>query len=132
MTVFTRNKTTGVLTQLPGIDGCIAHTGDGVTCTDGVGLNGVAAVTVSPDGKHVYVASRFSDAVTVFARNKTTGVLTQLPGLDGCIANVGDGVTCTDGVGLSGPRSVTVSKDGKHVYVASFQSSAVTVLTREK
>ncbi len=132
ITAFARNKPTGVLTQLPGLDGCIANAGDGVTCTDGVGLHATADVTVSPDGKHVYVASTFSNTVAVFARNQTTGVLTQLAAPDGCIAEIGDGVTCTDGIGLDGTRSVTVSKDGKHVYVASRLSDAVAIFTRTK
>ncbi len=33
---------------------------------------------VSHDGKNVYVASLFSDAIAVFARDKTTGELIEL------------------------------------------------------
>ncbi len=38
-----------------------------------VGLDGASDVTVSPDGKHVYVVSEDDEAVVVFSRNKTTG-----------------------------------------------------------
>ncbi|OUD13564.1 beta-propeller fold lactonase family protein [Thioflexithrix psekupsensis] len=36
------------------------------------GLAGASAVKVSPDGRHVYVASRTDSAVTVLTRNSTT------------------------------------------------------------
>ncbi len=124
----------GELTQLLGFDGCIAEVG-GATCTDGRALGdplGSGAVTISPDGKHVYVASLIGDAVAVFTRNKTTGALTQLPGTDGCISETGSGGVCTDGKALSDVVSVVVSKDGKHVYVASTGSDAVAAFAREK
>src|SRR5262249_32834488 len=98
--VFGRDPTTGALTQLEGAAGCIAVDGDGVTCAAGRGLLSPIHVEVSPDGQHVYVASRDSHAVTIFGRDTTTGALTQLEGLAGCIAADGDGVTCAVGAGL--------------------------------
>ena len=129
VTTFARNATTGGLTQLGGTAGCIAEVGDGVTCADGKGLDQAISVVVSPDGNHVYVASRVN-AVAAFSRNPTTGVLTQLAGAAGCIAEVGDGVNCADGKGLAGPRAVAVSPDGKNVYVGSRDASSVAVFTR--
>lgn len=80
----------------------------------------------------MYVASAFfPGTVAVFARNKTTGVLTQLEALEGCLSETGGG-PCTDGRALDAANSVIVSPDGKHVYVASFSSDAVAVLQREK
>ena len=87
--VFDRNTTTGVLTQKSGTDACISETGAGGECTDGVALSGPSAVTISPDGESAYVASNFSDAVAVFDRNTTTGVLTQKSGTDACISEDG-------------------------------------------
>ena len=52
------------------------------------GLVTAIAVVVSPDGKNVYVASR-GNAVAVFSRNTTTGILTQLSGTAGCIDEIG-------------------------------------------
>lgn len=130
--VFVRNKATGVLVQLAAPNGCIAEIGDGITCTDGIGLNGASDVTVSKDGENVYVSSIGSDAVSVFARNAMTGALSQLPAPNGCLSQTGNGVTCIGGLGLDGARAVAISKDGKHVYVASFQSDAVTVFAREQ
>ncbi len=130
VTTFGRNTTTGGLSQLAGVAGCVAALGDGVNCGQGRGLNGAIWVAISPDGQHLYVASRDSNAVAVFARNPTTGVLTQLSGPAGCIAETGDGVTCSDGVALKGPRTVVVSPDGKSVYVGARDSDAVVVLAR--
>ena len=87
-------------------------------------------VEVSPDGHHVYVASRDSHAVTSFARNAVTGALTQLTGLAGCIAENGDGITCAVGAGLREAVFLKVSPDGTNLYVASQLSNAVAVFAR--
>ena len=128
--VFARDPVTGVLTQLPAPFGCIAENGDGVTCTDGVALDGPRGLTISKNGKHVYVASTESDAVAVFRRDFATGALTQAAAPGGCIAENGDGITCTDAVGLDGASSVVVGRNGKHVYVASATSDALTAFVR--
>jgi hypothetical protein len=78
-------------------------------------LAGAGWVAVSPDGQHVYVASFYSSAVATLVRTWGTGVLTQLSGPAGCVADTGDGVTCADGRGLDGAVTVVVSPDGKHV-----------------
>ncbi len=83
-------------------------------------------MAVSPDGKSVYVASTFSDAVARFNRNTTTGAITQSAG---CISETGAG-SCVDGRGLNGARGVAVSPDGKSVYVASAVSNAVARFNR--
>ena len=126
--VFARNSKTGALTQLKSEDGCVDNNGfEG--CADGRALSSAFAVAVSPDGKSVYVVSSSSDAVAVFARNRRTGALTQLKDEDGCIANDGfEG--CDDGRALNGPTGVVVSRDGKSVYVAAFESDAVAVFAR--
>ena len=130
--VFARNRRTGALAQLAGPDGCIKESGDGVECADGRGLDGAAGVAVSPDGRYVYVASTASHAVAVFARNRTTGALTQLAGTDGCVKESGDGIECADGKGLTGARGVAVSADGRHLYVASRDGDAVAIFSRNR
>src|SRR5215510_7948285 len=132
VTTFVRNTATGGLGQLNGIAGCVSDIGDGVTCGRGRGLNGAVFVAVSPDGQHVYVASRDSNAVAIFVRNVTTGVLTQLPGLAGCIAENGDGITCAVGAGLREAVFLTVSPDGTNLHVASQISDAVAIFSRNK
>src|SRR5690606_18366225 len=96
----------GSLAQLPRPDACTQLGGDGINCRDGVGLDGADDVAVSPDGKSVYVVGFLDRAIAVFSRNKSTGALTQLPAPNGCVADVGDGVTCQDGLGLFEPSAV--------------------------
>src|SRR5579885_264177 len=90
---------TGALTQLSGLSACISNTGTGGACVLGNGLDGAGWVEVSPDGNYVYVASFNSSTITTFSRNKSTGALTQLAGVQGCVGDTGDGVTCAHGNG---------------------------------
>jgi 6-phosphogluconolactonase (cycloisomerase 2 family) len=130
--IFSRDQTTGRLSQLAGTNGCVSETGTGGACVDGAALDGARSAVVSPDGTSVYVASVFSDAAAVFARDSVTGVLTQLPRPAGCVSGTGTGSTCVDGVALDGARSVAVSPDGKSVYLASDTSGAVAVFSRDE
>jgi DNA-binding beta-propeller fold protein YncE len=132
VTVFQRNASTGVLTQLPGTAGCWTDTGSpGGQCSDGKALQGAHSVTVSPDGKNVYVASRMSDAVAVFQRDTTTGELAQLAGDAACVSETGGPIPrCRNGKALDAADYVVVSHDGKNVYVASEFSRAIAVFRR--
>jgi DNA-binding beta-propeller fold protein YncE len=125
ITIFDRNPTTGELVQKSGTDGCISDTGSSGECVDGHTLETAQGVTVSPDGKNVYAAVQFSGqgAVVTFDRDTSTGVLTQSSGTAGCIASDGDLGLCVTGRGIAAARSITVSGDGKNVYVASASSS---------
>ena len=60
--------------------------GASARCFSGHALSGACSVAVSPDGKNVYVASYFSDAVVRLNRNTTTGVITEPAGTAGCIS----------------------------------------------
>jgi DNA-binding beta-propeller fold protein YncE len=126
MTVVRFNRAAdGALTPA----GCIEDTGL-TACGAGnqaAGLQGAFAVTVSPDGKSVYVASFSDDAVVRFNR-AADGALTAA----GCIENIGL-TGCGAGnqtAGLNGPMGLTVSPDNKSVYVASQQSQAVVRFNR--
>jgi 6-phosphogluconolactonase (cycloisomerase 2 family) len=114
ITAFWRHPTTGELTV---IDDYVD--GDNGGFVDG--LDGAYSAAISPDGYHVYVAGNQDDAVAVFVRNATTGRLTfiQIVTDSGPVAN-----------GLDGARSVGVSPDGKHVYVASSDADTLTVYDR--
>ncbi len=92
---------------------------------------GSRAIAVSPDGKNVYVASSTSNAIAIFDRDKTTGVLRQPKGVGGCIASGGGG-GCARAVGLDGANSVAVSADGRNVYATARDSSAVTAFERNR
>jgi len=62
---FSRDKHTGLLTQLPMPAACTSETGDGGNCIDGNGLTGATGLTSSGGGKNVYATSPSGDAVSV-------------------------------------------------------------------
>ena len=134
LTIYTRNPD-GSLTRLSGADGCIEEAGT-TPCasgTAGIGLEGPNSIAISPNGSHVYVAS-FVNAgenttgttVAVFARNSTTGALTQLPGKEGCFSSAGADPACATVPVLDGPFAVTTSPDGASVYVTDYGNNTVT------
>ncbi len=129
--VFDRDTSTGALTQKGGTDGCISDDGSSGDCIDGVALDRVTAVVVSPDGRNLYATAVLSDAVDVFDRDTTTGKLTQKAGTDGCISDDGTAGACVDGRALNGAIGVAVSPDNRNVYVASGLSQAVVIFDRD-
>jgi DNA-binding beta-propeller fold protein YncE len=126
--VFARNPSTGALTQPAGTSGCIAGTPI-AECAPGVQLAAPEGMAISADGKNVYVAAALSNALDVFARNPSTGALTQAGGGAGCIVETAL-AGCTTGVQLAGADAVAVSPDGADVYVTSTLSNSVTSFTR--
>ncbi|HXF00341.1 MAG TPA: beta-propeller fold lactonase family protein [Solirubrobacterales bacterium] len=127
---FNRNATTGAISQPAGAAGCISEDGTG-PCADGHALAGAHSVTVSPDGKSVYVSS-FTGPVNAVARlnrSTTTGAISQPAGAAGCVSETGAG-PCADGHGLGVPTGLAVSPDGKSVYVASRGNDAVARFNR--
>ena len=58
MGVIARTRASGKLTPLPGRSRCSSAAAAG--CPEGRGLTVAVAVTVSPDGRNVYVASEDS------------------------------------------------------------------------
>jgi Bacterial Ig domain len=131
--VFTRNPATGTLALKPGADGCITHVDMPVTgCAQARAIGRADEIMISADGRFVYVASQaavdstpnaLAGAVAVFRRNTTTGVLTQLPGTQGCI---NDDATegCLDGHAIGGTGAV-LSGDQRNIYVLGRESLAV-------
>jgi DNA-binding beta-propeller fold protein YncE len=128
--VFKRSSSTGELVQPNGTAGCVAHNGaDG--CASGDGLIGADSMQVSPDNKNLYVASGVGSSIAIFKRNPKTGGISQLSGIAGCFTdrsrNLG---RCNVGIEIDQPEGITVSPDGKTVYVGSFASSSITVFDR--
>jgi 6-phosphogluconolactonase (cycloisomerase 2 family) len=80
------------------------------------------ALALSPEGAHVYVAAFDSAAVAVFARDGASGALTFVGR-----AKHGEGGV----VGLAGARSVAVTPDGTHVYVAGSLARAIAIFRRD-
>ncbi len=86
------------------------------------GIAGPLALTVSPDGAHLYAASGDQSAITVFARDKVTGRLT----LRSIEAEQGNDL------GISGIHSVAVSPDGAFVYATGQDDDAVAIFRRNR
>ncbi|MBX9254023.1 beta-propeller fold lactonase family protein [Desmonostoc muscorum CCALA 125] len=114
LAVFERDEQTGKLTFVE------VQKDD----TNGVdGLANATSVTVSPDGKYLYATGYGDSAVAVFERDKLTGKLTFVE------VQKDD----TNGVdGLAGALFVTVSPDGKFLYAAGADESAVSVFERDE
>ncbi|MCL4263209.1 MAG: beta-propeller fold lactonase family protein [Anaerolineae bacterium] len=108
LTVFRRNAETGALTFSMSISN--------------VDLDGPQMVEVSPDGTQVYVTARQTDAFVVFNRNPASGNVTTGP----VFRNGQNGVT-----GMDYPYGITVSPDGRYIYVTGYLSDAIVTFYRE-
>jgi hypothetical protein len=120
----------GGLVQLRGPSGCVTPTGAN-GCTRGYGVADLATVVVTRDGRNVYAAGGVGSlsSIAIFAR-APSGALRQLPGRTGCIHEAIGSRRCAPGVALETPVSIAVSPDGRHVYVAAENSSALGVYAR--
>ncbi len=112
--VFTRDQVTGLLTFVE-----VHKDGSGGITS----LGGAFGTALSPDGAHLYVASKLDSSVTVFRRNGASGRLTLVE-------------THRDGSGgmtsLGGAETPIVSPDGMHVYVAATDDDTITVFSRDE
>ena len=113
LSVFDRDPVTGLL------DFVEVHV-DGVDGVDG--LEAAFGVTVSGDGRHVYVAGGNDDAIAIFDRDTDTGWLTF-------VEAIFDGVDGVDG--LDGVRFLALSGNDRRAYTAASVDDAVTVFDRD-
>ena len=123
---LSRNTTSGALAQI----GCVTANAGGCAVDNAHGISGALGVAVSPDGANLYASGPGAAAEASFARNPTTGLLTQLPAPFDCMTDTGSGCGQVDATGLGGARRVAVAPDGRTVYVAGQGSSALAVLRR--
>ncbi|MFL5911421.1 MAG: lactonase family protein [Gaiellaceae bacterium] len=128
---FVRNPATGALVQLPAPDNCIEDPADNNTASGIIngtgkatcpktasGLAYVRTVTVSPDGRNVYAATDFGQAISQFSRDLTTGALTPL----GCIRDPAGPTyeSCSSTVsGLGWVFGIVISPDGRFAYTSA-------------
>jgi 6-phosphogluconolactonase (cycloisomerase 2 family) len=122
---FDRDPTTGDLTFAECLQDKTDAPLDEVVCATQVGLNGAAAVAPSADGRSLYVASQFDDAVVNLDRDPTTGGLTFSECFQDKAEASNDEATCADQFGLDDAFGVAASADGRSVHVASFADDAV-------
>ncbi|MGK2932065.1 MAG: lactonase family protein [Solirubrobacterales bacterium] len=127
LAVFDR-KASGALSQPTDETGCITNVPT-TGCAQGLALASPEGMAVSGDGKNVYVATAVSNAVLDFARDTSTGVLTQATDGSGCIVE-GTLTDCTAGTQISGANAVAISPGDDDVYVTSLVSSSLTSFSR--
>ena len=94
---------------------------DGINGTDG--LYGTYDIAVSNDGKHVYITSKSMHEISWFDRNVTSGALSY-------VGKLRDGVAGVDG--LYNARSISLSPDGLHVYVAGSSDDEISMFEKTR
>lgn len=113
---FRRDPELGTLELLPGPDGCIVSAALQDHCRLGRAIARARAITLSPDEHYAYVAD-LDDALAIFRRDRESGVLTQLADQKGCHSETGK-QGCMKARGLFGPHRLTITRDGRHAYLA--------------
>jgi 6-phosphogluconolactonase (cycloisomerase 2 family) len=112
--LFERNVLTGELTY-------ITSYVDGVDGVDGI--NGAYHIDIPADGNHIYVTGPDDNAIAVFRRNVITGELILIQVLEDQSGDITE---------MNYPLALTVSPDGKNVYVSSFGEHALNVFDRNQ
>ena len=116
---FSRDADTGVLTRIPGSGGCVANASLGDCAVAAGELSTPVSLAISPDGAHLYVAARVSNAVVVLDRNAVTGAIAPKAGPGGCVSRVALGACTVASDLLYSPGGVALSPDGRYAYVVS-------------
>jgi 6-phosphogluconolactonase (cycloisomerase 2 family) len=124
--VFARNRR-GALRQLRGAAGCTTAIGR-QGCRRARTLQGVAALAISPDGRHLYAAASHTSTIMIFRRSRRTGILRRITGSDGCVHPRRRGRACRSGRALGGVYTLLVSPDGRNLYAGT---EAVTSFERD-
>ncbi len=127
---FNRDQATGAITNAGLTSGGLKHPR---IATHAMGID------ISPDGKFVYAVIRQVNAIVVFARDLSTGVLTRVPGPSGCVSERGRLVvdepatagTCVAATAMLGIIDITVGPGGTHLYTVSDQKDSIAVLKRD-
>ena len=115
---FDRNPDTGAVTRVPKPAGCISEGGRG-GCRRGHEFS-VHDLAISPDGRNVYGLGEIYPKVGVVQvlDRRPDGSLVQKPGRAGCFG--GNGFKHCVGETPGEVRGITVSPDGKYVYIYQY------------
>ena len=113
--VFSRDRTTGALSQPPGRAGCVSVRRD-EGCARGRALFGAQQLAIGQDGRNVYLAAQ--GGLSAFARDTQTGGLRQLPGRSGCLGPARWGCAVVRRQGQEA-FSVALGPSGRDLYVGS-------------
>jgi 6-phosphogluconolactonase (cycloisomerase 2 family) len=137
LVAFARDPHTGGLEPLHGRGACVESRPVVRCASSAPGLEGATALTMSRDGRFLYVASEMSGAVVAFARNPHTGQIAPLQGVGGCVSEATGTVPAPDlpclqqAPQLDGARSLALARNGRFLYVAGFDPGAVLALPRD-
>ncbi|MGV6853356.1 MAG: beta-propeller fold lactonase family protein [bacterium] len=85
-------------------------------------FGGIRQLVMTPDQQYIYAAASSDDGIDIFARSASTGNLTFVDKVKEGDSNNAQTVT-----GLNGAWALAVSPDGKNLYVAAADASAITV-----
>ncbi|MFL5843090.1 MAG: Ig-like domain-containing protein [Solirubrobacteraceae bacterium] len=128
--VFSRDATTGALTQLPGLAACLSNDGGGYdnggavagVCTDARALDGAYALIEGPEQTTLYVGGYEGREWSVLDLNTTTGALSQDATVRGCISETGTAtgdpgmLGCADVRGVGTGTAAEISPGGRILY----------------
>lgn len=87
-------------------------------------------MSVSADGRNVYVTAGISQSIAMFNRASGSGTLTQPAGASGCVMRV-VAFGCGPGRKLIDPEGLVSSPDGANLYATVFASGALDVFDRQ-
>lgn len=107
---YSINPSTGVLNALPDVDA--GSPGNQLTIPSGTNPR---AVTFDPSGKFAYAANWYSNDVSAYTLDDTTGMLTS----------TGTSVA----IPRTAPRAITVGSSGKYAYVTNASDGSVSTYT---
>lgn len=129
LAVFDRARN-GTLRQKRGRRGCVSRSGTRGTCIRVRELDRPQAMSVSRDGRHLYVVAGGLDTLVVF-RRMANGELRPARGRARCIAVDRPRGACRGGRGLAGAADIAIAPDNVTVAVAAFDSDAIALLERD-
>jgi DNA-binding beta-propeller fold protein YncE len=129
LAVLARDPATGALRPIGGAAGCFSKDGSGGACHKDPAIGSAYEVSLSPDGRNVYVISADSNDIAIFARHPASGQLSPKPSAYACVTGI-RGSACPEVRRFGADGQLVVSPDGKSAYVTSVLG-AVAIFDRD-